>query len=193
MPSADIALEPPTDRSTAKVAQDREAFTRLARESAPLLIQIARRLCPFDEDTAQDLVQHTLVGAYERLLKNQFVIGPGSRRWLVRALTNEFLQRLRKDKRLTWNNEAADLHPDPQMAPDAFIDQEDRTTLLNQALLALDPDQRACLVLVDLQELDYQSAADALGIPVGTVRSRLSRARMKIAAELVKLKEEQTQ
>ena len=167
----------------------REEYSRLAREWAPSLIRIARRLCPHDEDTAQDLVQHALVTGYEKLHTGDLTIGQGTLKWLIRAMTNEFLQRLRKDKRVNWSSEAG--HEVESNSPDAnaVLVQNEEKSLIEDALQGLTPEHRACLVLVDLQEYNYQEAADVLDIPVGTVRSRLSRARLKMAEQITILKE----
>ncbi len=170
---------------SASPAEKRERFSRLAHDVAPVLIRIARRLCPFDEDTAQDLVQQTLVSAYERFLKDDLTIGPGTPKWLIRSLTNEFLQRIRKDKRITWTSEAGETVTSPEPNPEQVVLQKESASNIDQALLALTPEHRACLVLVDLNDYNYQEAADLLRIPVGTVRSRLSRARLKMAEQIM--------
>lgn len=167
----------------------RETYSRLAREWAPSLIRIARRLCPHDDDTAQDLVQHTLVTGYEKLHKGELTLGPGTHKWMIRALTNEFLQRIRKDKRVNWSNEAGEDTVTTEPSPSQVVIQKENSSLIDQALQTLTPEHRACLVLVDLQEYNYQEAADTLDIPVGTVRSRLSRARLKMAEQITILKE----
>lgn len=164
------------------VAQSmREQFNTLAREAAPYLVRIARRLCPYDDDTAQDLVQNTLVVAYERLSQGQLEIGPGTQKWLARALTNEFLQRVRKDKRLASEPPEADALTDREAGPHDKLVQQETARLIDDALSQLTPEHRACIVLVDLQDLDYREAAEILEVPLGTVRSRLSRARLRMA------------
>ena len=184
--STTIAMQ---DNSEDLAQSQREAFSRLAREVAPTLIRIARRLCPHDEDTAQDLVQNTLVQGYEKLHSGDLVIGYGTQKWLIRALTNEFLQRLRKDKRITWSNEAADVTPTNFPSADQQHLTQETESVIEFALQKLNPEHRACLVLVDLHDYNYQDAADILEIPVGTVRSRLSRARLKMAEIVTDLKQ----
>lgn len=100
--------------------------------------------------------------------------------WLYQIAVNACLDALRKRKEtlsLDWLREEG--YDPADDAPDAFLQLEEkqRKQALKQAIARLPAEFRAAVVLVDLQGLSYQEAADALDVPIGTVRSRVSRAR----------------
>jgi RNA polymerase sigma-70 factor (ECF subfamily) len=68
--------------------------------------------------------------------------------------------------------------------PEKEYERRELKQAVQRAIDKLDPDQRAVVVLVDLQDFDYQEAAQILGIPIGTVRSRLARARLRLRSLL---------
>jgi RNA polymerase sigma factor (sigma-70 family) len=70
------------------------------------------------------------------------------------------------------------------LLPEAEYERHELGRVIQQSLDHLDMDQRAVVVLVDLQDFNYQEAAQILGIPVGTVKSRLARARMSLRQQL---------
>ena len=73
---------------------------------------------------------------------------------------------------------------DPAEGPDSELMSHALDEALEKALQLLPPEMRACVVLVDVEGMEYSDAAEALGIPIGTVRSRLSRARFQLHAIL---------
>jgi RNA polymerase sigma-70 factor (ECF subfamily) len=127
-----------------------------------------------DETRAEDLVQDTLVRAYER--HGSFRSGGGNLRgWLLSILHNTFI-----DGRRRQAAEARRLEQATGLAETAAPPAQDSQIRLQQvqaAFLRLPDEQRAALHLVAIEGLPYQEAADALGIPVGTLMSRLGRAR----------------
>lgn len=151
-------------------------------------MRAALRLCRGGHDCAQELVQDALVRAYEAFRKGQFREGYSPQAWLLRILTNNFINDYRRKKRwdsgvdvdtLTSGGEAG-----PETTHAAPADQPERALLsdvfdepLQQALEKLPDALRRTVLLVDAEELSYEEAAEKLGVPVGTVRSRLSRAR----------------
>lgn len=131
-----------------------------------------------DEAQAEDLVQDTLVRAYER--RGSFRSGGNLRGWLLSILHNTFIDGRRRH--------AAETHRLDQVAALAEMaappDQEGRIRLqqIQAAFMQLPDDQRAALHLVAIEGLSYQEAATALAIPVGTLMSRLGRARAALRA-----------
>ncbi|MFL5204357.1 MAG: sigma-70 family RNA polymerase sigma factor, partial [Microvirga sp.] len=126
-----------------------------------------------DETQAEDLVQDTLVRAYER--HGSFRAGGNLRGWLLSILHNTFI-----DGRRRHTAEARRLEQAAALAETAAPPAQDSQVRLQQvqsAFLRLPDEQRAALHLVAIEGLPYQEAADALGIPVGTLMSRLGRAR----------------
>lgn len=190
------------------VAARRTAFATLARRFEGELLRTARRLCGPShggEDHARDLVQDTLVRAYEALLDGQYGGDPAddspsetrrARAWLFRTLTNRFINDYRRRRRweagVTVDTVTAGgaTAPTPELSA-ASLDTPGTALLaatlderLERALLSLSENLRLCVVLVDIEGLEYAEAASALGVPVGTVRSRLSRARLQLQETL---------
>ncbi len=133
-------------------------------------------------DVADDLVQITV----ERALVAQDRFDPSTplMAWLFRILRNAFIDMTRRTRTRGAETDIAD-------APDAASVDGPRATearvMLDQTMAAmrdLPEDQRAILTLVCMEELSYAEAAHVLDIPVGTVMSRLSRARRALAARL---------
>ena len=126
-----------------------------------------------DETQAEDLVHDALVRAFER--RATFRAGANLRTWLLAILHNTFVDRWRR-RESEWRREAETVYLAEITAP---ADQESSVRLqqISQAFLTLPDEQRAVLHLVAIEGLPYKDAANALGIPVGTLMSRLGRAR----------------
>ena len=131
-----------------------------------------------DETQAEDLVHDALVRAYER--RATFRSGANLRTWLLAILHNTFVDRWRQ-REAEWRREAEASRLVETIAP---ADQESRVRFqqIAQAFQALPDEQRAVLHLVAIDGLPYNEAARALGIPVGTLMSRLGRARAALRA-----------
>ncbi|TGD95473.1 sigma-70 family RNA polymerase sigma factor [Methylobacterium nonmethylotrophicum] len=146
--------------------------------AVPRLRRYAQSLTRHGAD-ADDLVQHTLLKAWEH--RRQFTPGTSLSAWLFAILRNGFFNGRRRTGREV---------PDPDGAHAAALtsaaEQEHRADLhdLQRALDRLDPAQREALLLVAVEGLSYEAAADIIGCPSGTVKSRVSRARDRLAQEL---------
>jgi RNA polymerase sigma-70 factor (ECF subfamily) len=127
-------------------------------------------------EDAEDLVHDTLVRAYEK--RSTFQRGRNLRVWLLSILHNCFVDRVRS--RRAQAAEAA--APLPEAAAPPPQEHVVRLAEVREAFLALPADQRAALHLVAIEGLTYAEAAAALGVPVGTVMSRLARARAALRA-----------
>ncbi len=129
-----------------------------------------------DWDDAEDLVHDALVRAYER--KQTFRSGGNLKNWLLSIVHNTYVDRVRKSRshhrKLTAAAQLAnvDEHADPDHAV--------RLSQLRSAFCLLPDEQRDALHLVAIEGLSYQEAAEVLGIPGGTLMSRISRAREKL-------------
>jgi RNA polymerase sigma-70 factor (ECF subfamily) len=138
----------------------------------PQLRRYARALTG-DRNAADDLVQDTLERAWKRFA----LWRPGSdlRAWLFTIMHNVFVNQVRAVPRN---------QPPQQVLPEITIaaPQEDRLRLrdLNNALRELSPELREVVLLIGLEQMSYEQAAKVLGIPIGTVMSRLSRAREQL-------------
>jgi RNA polymerase sigma factor (sigma-70 family) len=126
-----------------------------------------------DESQAEDLVQDTLVRAYER--RGSFRSGGNLRGWLLSILHNTFIDHRRRHVAESRRLEQVLSLTDTAVPPE----QESRVQLqqVQTAFMSLPDEQRAALHLVAIEGLSYQEAATALKIPVGTLMSRLGRAR----------------
>jgi RNA polymerase sigma factor (sigma-70 family) len=129
-----------------------------------------------DPADAEDLVHDTLVRAYER--RGTFRAGGNLRAWLLSVLHNAFVDRVRSRR-----SEAARVNTAEQLAETRFDPPQDHVVRLSQirkAFFDLPEDQRAALHLVAIEGLSYQDAADVLGVPIGTLMSRIGRARTRL-------------
>ncbi len=143
----------------------------------PRLRRYARALVG-DRATADDLVQDTLERAWAKL--HLYRRGTDLRAWLFTVMHNVHVNRVRASRATdTLEDEMPEL---AQRAPqgDALLVRD-----LDRAITRLPAAQRAVLLLVTLEEMSYEQVARTLGIPIGTVMSRLSRAREKLRAMML--------
>jgi RNA polymerase sigma-70 factor (ECF subfamily) len=147
-----------------------EAFSAALTEEIPRLRRFARVLVR-QADIADDLVQETLMRAMAA--RAQFELGTNLRAWLFTILRHARAAEVRRDARSPFLS--------PPTLPDAAVSggQEERQAMrdLIAAFRQLPLIQREALWLVVVEGLDYAEAATILGVPPGTLRSRLSRAR----------------
>ncbi len=160
------------------MAGDREAFTELAGRSIAQLHAVARLILR-DEGRAQDATQEALVAAWRQLsaLRDPDRFDAWLRRMLVRACYRE----AGRDQRHRWTQ--VRLLPMTGDAPDpaeALADQDE----LERAFARLTPEQRALVVLHFYVGLPLHETSEILGIPVGTVKSRLHRTLQQMRAVL---------
>jgi RNA polymerase sigma-70 factor (ECF subfamily) len=149
-------------------------FRQGIEASIPALRRYARALTR-DAETADDLVQDTLV----RALRSEHLFHGGAiRSWLYTILTNLNRNRLRSLAR-----RPAISSIDDNDAPDAS-GPEAGSRDIERALAELVEDQRSALLLVVLEGLSYREVAEVQGVPIGTVMSRLARARLQIKSYL---------
>lgn len=130
-------------------------------------------------DRADDLVQETLVKAWHK--QASFQPGTNIKAWLFTILRNEFYSQMRKKGREVSDaegtlTEAMAIHPD-QMGKLDLADMQ-------RALQMLPDDQREAIILIGASGMSYEEAAKVCGCATGTVKSRVSRARARLAAIL---------
>ncbi len=169
---------------TAARRGDVEAFNRLVLAYQDEVYALAYRMLG-DPDAAADATQETFLSAFRHLRRFR---GGSFRGWLLRIATNACYDELRRRGRrpqvpLTEDDEQeADRRPwmadpRPDASPEAALLRQELRETLETCLQRLVPKMRAVLLLVDVHGLDYAEAAAALGLPLGTVKSRLARAR----------------
>ena len=147
----------------------------------PALRAFARILCQTQEN-ADDLVQETLIKAIANL--NQYSEGTRLKSWLFTIMRNTFNTRYRKRER-----EVIGLPPDSLNGLVSEPDQEwcARANEVHAALMRLPAQYREILVLIVIQGESYEDAASICGCAIGTVKSRLNRARQRLKEELGEL------
>lgn len=172
-------------------AGDRAGFDELVRKHHALAYNIAYRMLG-DHDRAADATQSAMLRAYRAIAR--FRHDASFSTWLYRIVTNVCLDQIRRQERgarsltLVGEDDGAALDemdvPDNSNDPGASAEQQERREFVQAALLRLAPDHRAVLVMYDLSGLSYEEIAQALEIPLGTVKSRLNRARHALKEEL---------
>jgi RNA polymerase sigma-70 factor (ECF subfamily) len=161
----------------------RELVTRHTRRVFGLAYRFTGRV-----DEAEDLTQEVFVKVYQTLGRYRESDGPFGG-WLMTVARNHAIDhyRRRKQERLRRTDDPALLEAMParEEHPIAGLEREERSRLVHSGLRALPLDLRLPLILCDLQGLPYEEIASALGIPLGTVKSRINRARLELAKRLV--------
>jgi RNA polymerase sigma-70 factor (ECF subfamily) len=154
-------------------------FDRLVTEHGPSLFRLAYRLVG-DRQEAEDILQDTFRSAWKS--RDTFLSGGSERAWLVSILRRRVADYWRRGK------------PPVALASDSQIDalsaptdplRNELTDEVQQALAQLPEELRETLLLVVVGELTHQEAADALNVPLGTVLSRVSRARKRLREYLL--------
>jgi len=164
---------------------DGRAFAELVERHGNLLWSIAVRTVGRSQDAA-DVVQEALIAAHRRA--GTFRGDASVRTWLQRIVVNACLDRLRRDSRrpsvVAWPE-----HDLPACRPDPATELATRLAV-SDALAELPAEQRVAVVLVDVHGCAYAEAAEILGVPLGTAKSRCSRGRARLAVLLGHLREE---
>lgn len=166
---------------------DLDAFNRLVLAYQDLLYNQAYRMMG-EPQGAEDATQDAFITAYRKLKTYR---GGSFRAWLLRIVTNNCYDELRRHKRrpitplepLNKDNEEIESPhwiADTSESPEEAAARSDMRAALKHCLGELPPDFRSVVVLVDLQGFDYAEAASVIGKPLGTVKSRLARARVRM-------------
>jgi RNA polymerase sigma-70 factor (ECF subfamily) len=175
---------------------DLESFNLLVLHYQNLLFGIALRLLN-DEDAAADAVQEALISAFRRF---DTFRGDSLRSWLARVVVNACYDEMRKKRRQhsvpldQFNSDGEEIETsywlvDPEADPERQFEAYELETAIQNSLEKMQPIYRLMLVLVDIEGLSYDEAALAAHVPVGTVKSRLARARTQMQKSLQKVGE----
>lgn len=188
---------------------DLDAFNRLVLHYQDMAYNVAYRIMG-EPGAADDAAQEAFISAYQKLEQYR---GGSFKAWLLRIVTNNCYDELRRRQRQPVTPLKPDLPDgetledpywieDETASPEEQTEQAELQAAIQNCINQLDQKFRVILVLVDIEGLDYQTAAEAAGAPVGTVKSRLARARERVQdclqgfwellPELFRLRDEET-
>ena len=184
---------------------DPEAFGRLVDRYHRRVYGIVYRMC--GPDDAEDLTQDIFLKALAALRSFQFQGNASFRTWLYRIAVNASINELRRRKRRravegpsldtpvstedgSVERELADEH---ELAPAEEVERNETQRTVREVLARMRPQHRLVLTLVDLENMEYREAATLLKCPLGTLKSRVARAREAFAREYEKYQKVQAQ
>jgi RNA polymerase sigma-70 factor (ECF subfamily) len=167
---------------------DLDAFNSLVLAYQGIVFNTALRILG-DEDLAADTTQDAFISAFRAITSYR---GGSFRAWLLRTVTNACYDELRRKKRRPTTplepaagDDGDDIETprwltDPLASPEDQLDQQELEHAIQHCLENLPTEFRAVVVLADIQGLDYSEVAVAVKTPLGTVKSRLARARLRL-------------
>lgn len=171
-------------KSTASSERPGDAFAAHVLPELDVLLRVAHTLVPRPAD-AEDLVQDTLLRAYRSI---ESFDGRHPRAWLLTIMRNAQINRTRRRRPELLDDPEATFDRRPngpaEVTPETVVVDEVFDAAVVDALDGLPGRFRQVVELVDIGELTYAEAAEVIGIPVGTVMSRLHRARTHLRTEL---------
>lgn len=175
--------------SDGAVSEEKARFEALMRDSGPRIYALAVRLTGNAAD-GQDLAAETFIQAWRHFAKFRGEAAFGT--WAYRICVNLWKNRVRAEKRrkfwshfsLSAGKDGDDAPPLDPPAPDRPLDarltDDERRRSVTDALDRLDPEEKIVVLLRETEEKSYDEIAEALGVAVGTVKSRLFRARERL-------------
>ena len=167
------------------------AFNRIVSRYQSQVVNLAARMLG-NRAQAEDVAQETFISAYRSLGRFR---GGNLKSWIMRIAANGSRDVLRRRRRRSESSleeslESPSFQPvSDDVSPDEAAQRSELNAEIQRAILTLSFDQRTALVLVDVQGLSYVEAAEAMEVSVGTVKSRLSRARSRVRDALMKRRE----
>ncbi len=162
----------------AVLSGDRQAYTRIVQKYQRPIYAALRRLVRQHED-ADDLAQECFVRAYQHL--HEFDLNRSFYPWLYRIGINLAISFMRKRKRHSAVD-SLEVFPTAEGNPETHAQALEFYHALEEAIARLPAEQRAILLLRTREDMSYQEMSETLGIEIGTVMSRLARAREKLRA-----------
>ena len=169
---------------------DESAFEELVRTYEKKIYHLSLRMCNNQED-ALEIAQETFLSAWRGL---RFFRGDSSfSTWLYRLASNAAIDFLRREGRqsalsgLSLDDESLRLDPpdSPAASPHAHLERKELRAALEMGLMALSAEHRQILLLRELQGMSYEEIAGVLDLDLGTVKSRIARAREKLRKYLI--------
>lgn len=184
------------ERISLSLEGDLDAFNQIVLEYQSLVYNQAYRVIG-EPDAAADATQEAFISAYKKLHTYR---GGSFKSWLLRIVSNACYDEYRRRKRqpvvplIPENDQGEDLESapwleDPTENPEEFAQRNELSQAIQICLNRLDVEFRTVVVLVDIQGMDYAAAAAVVDTPLGTIKSRLARARKSLQDCLREFKE----
>jgi RNA polymerase sigma-70 factor, ECF subfamily len=194
--SADSAgTQPATPDSLIEqcLSGDQAAWEMVVRQNWRKVFNVAYKFVG-KHDEAEDLTQDIFLKIFKALAT--FDRRANFQTWIIsisRNLCIDHYRSVRKERQtMAQDVDASNLQPaSVERGPHALAEHQDLRAMLRQALETLPAALRTAVVLRDLQELSYQEIADRLGLPEGTVKSRINRGRIELARQIRRLQDKQ--
>lgn len=166
---------------------DQGAFEELVRLYEKRVLALTQRMCRNPEDAAE-AAQEAFFAAWQGL--GSFRGDSSFSTWLYRLASNACVDLLRREGRrqaaVSLDDEDLNLDlPSPAPSPQEEAERRELGEQIEEGLRALPPEYRAVLVLREVQQLRYEEIGEALGLDIGTVKSRISRGRKKLRSFLL--------
>ena len=167
---------------------DVDAFNQLVLAYQEQAFNVAVRMLN-DVQLAEDATQNSFISAYKHIRSFR---GGSFRAWILRIVTNNCYDELRRQKRKPEQGfDLQDANEDQQfdesewvednaLSPEEVIEKRELELAIQRCIDGLPADFRSIVILVDIQGMDYQAAAEVVKKPLGTIKSRLARARQKM-------------
>lgn len=176
------------DKKLMKMAQDGDsaAFGKLAHKYKDRLYNFIYRMIP-EEQEAQDILQETFLRAYKERKRYQPDFAFST--WLYTIATNLVRSEYRKRKRWKFISMGIGSQDDEMSIPAKITKDLNLMPYIEKALDKLGQEYRTAFILRDIQQLPYEEIAQIMKVPVGTVKSRLNRARALMREQLLPLRE----
>jgi RNA polymerase sigma-70 factor (ECF subfamily) len=202
MREATPATVPEQQLIAAAADGDLDAFNQLVLRYQNLAYSVAWRTLQ-EEEAAADAVQESLIKAFRSIRSFE---GGSFKSWIIRIVVNTCYDALRSRKRRRTSslddfgdsgdsdgdNSGSDYNPqleDPAERPDAFAQRMELSELIERGIGSLPAEQRLALTLCDVHGYAYEEIAEITGMPMGTVKSRINRARAKLRDYLLQYPE----
>jgi RNA polymerase sigma-70 factor (ECF subfamily) len=181
-----------TDAELVKAAQggDERAIRDLLGRYRTVVYNVAYRMLRNEED-ATDAAQETFIRVFRAL--ERFDERYKFKSWILRITSNYCIDQLRKRDYRTVSLDAPVETEDGSVgleiagsepAPDEVLDREEQRMVIERAIDSLPPDHRMAIVLRHTEDLSYEEISDVLGVPLGTVKARIHRARISLQKKL---------
>ncbi len=189
---------PDTETMLIATAQrgDLDAFNLLVLKYQDMLYRVSLRIT-HNELSAEDATQNAMIQAFKNLRSFR---GGSFKSWLARVAVNASYDELRREKRHIsmpleqFNSDGEEIESpawmvDLSAGPQELAESSELQDVLQKCIRSLIPDYRLMVILVDIEGMSYEEAARVTRVPVGTVKSRLARARMQLRSALKKFED----